>query len=381
MNWIALKMLIGDRGKYLGLIFGIAFASLLIAQQGGIFVNIMMRTASFIYEMRDVDIWVMDKQVNNLDIIEPLSDTALNIVRSVDGVKWAVPLLKTMGVAKPIDGRLNQASIIGVDNASLVGIPRKLVLGHWENLRKPNAVIIDTVGYDLLWPKDAGHYQLGKTLELNDRRAVIVGIADTMPPFTFTPIFYTRFSNALLYTNGGRKRTSFILARARDPNAIAATVKAINNHTNFRAMSREDFITSTIGFYLKNTGIPVNFGVTVALGLIVAAVIVSLLLNMFVNDNIKQFGALKAMGVSNSRLLRIVLLQSVVVFTLGFSLGSGMAALFFHYAGNTAALKGFYLPWYILAMTAVLIFAVTILSSLFSMRRVLTIDPAIVFKG
>lgn len=33
MTWIALKMLTGDRGKYLGMVLGIAFSSLLIAQQ------------------------------------------------------------------------------------------------------------------------------------------------------------------------------------------------------------------------------------------------------------------------------------------------------------------------------------------------------------
>ena len=35
MSWIALKMLTGNQGKYLGIILGIAFATLLIAQQIG----------------------------------------------------------------------------------------------------------------------------------------------------------------------------------------------------------------------------------------------------------------------------------------------------------------------------------------------------------
>ena len=51
MNWVAMKMLMGDRGKFLGIVFGVTFASMLIAQQASIFCGIMMRTTS---QIRDV---------------------------------------------------------------------------------------------------------------------------------------------------------------------------------------------------------------------------------------------------------------------------------------------------------------------------------------
>jgi len=35
VNWIALRMLTGDRSKYFGIVFGITFASLLIPTPGG----------------------------------------------------------------------------------------------------------------------------------------------------------------------------------------------------------------------------------------------------------------------------------------------------------------------------------------------------------
>ncbi len=41
MNFIALKMLTGDRAKYLGLIFTIAFSSFLLANQTSIFAGIL----------------------------------------------------------------------------------------------------------------------------------------------------------------------------------------------------------------------------------------------------------------------------------------------------------------------------------------------------
>lgn len=374
-------MLIGDRAKYLGLIFGIAFSSLLIAQQSSIFISLLQRTASFIYEMRDVDVWVMDPTVDNLDIIEPLRDTSLNVVRSVPSVQWAVPLLKQNGIAKPVGGDLNQATVIGLDNASLVGAPRTLVTGELQHIRQPEGIIIDTIGYGLLWPESQGQYTLGKVIELNDRRAVVVGVADVKPTFTTAPIIYAQYNNALKYTNGGRKRMSFVLVKSKDGFSPEQVAKDIEKLTPFRAMTRKDFIDITIQYYLENTGIPVNFGVTVLLGLIVAAVIVGLLLNMFISENIKQFGALKAMGVNNTQLIKIVCLQSLVVLFIGFSLGAGMAAAFFVSTSDVPALKGFYMPWYTLALTASLITVVTFLSSMFSLRRVLKVDPAIVFKG
>ena len=86
MYLIALKMLIGDRGKYLGIIMGLTFASLLITQQSSIFTGLMTRTYGFISDTSQPDIWVMDPKVQFVDDIKPLQDMELFRVRGVDGV-------------------------------------------------------------------------------------------------------------------------------------------------------------------------------------------------------------------------------------------------------------------------------------------------------
>ena len=96
MNWIALKMLTGNRGKYLGIILGIAFASLLIAQQASIFCGLMLQTSGQIRDIQGADIWVMDPNVQFSDDVKPLSDSDLYRVRGVPGVSWAVRLYKGM---------------------------------------------------------------------------------------------------------------------------------------------------------------------------------------------------------------------------------------------------------------------------------------------
>jgi len=60
MYRIALKMLMGDRAKYLGIIMGLTFASLLITQQMAIFVGPIIRTYGTLSDVGLPDIWVMN---------------------------------------------------------------------------------------------------------------------------------------------------------------------------------------------------------------------------------------------------------------------------------------------------------------------------------
>ena len=104
MNWVALKMLTGDKGKYLGIVFGVSFAALLMAQQSAIFCGLMRNTTSQIRDIQGGDLWVMDKNVQFVDDTKPLSENALYRVRGVEGVRWAVRLYKGMGRARLDDG-------------------------------------------------------------------------------------------------------------------------------------------------------------------------------------------------------------------------------------------------------------------------------------
>ena len=104
MYWIAWKMLIGNRGKYLGIIFGVVFAALLIAQQASIFCGLMSLTVSQIRDVEGPAIWVMDENVQFVDDIKPLKDTELFRVKGVPGVDWAVRFYKGIGRARLQEG-------------------------------------------------------------------------------------------------------------------------------------------------------------------------------------------------------------------------------------------------------------------------------------
>jgi putative ABC transport system permease protein len=140
MNFVALRMLIGDRAKYLGLIFSIAFATFLIAQQASIFAGLMLRTASQIRDVADAPLWIMDPQTQYFDEVRSLPENALYRVRGVPGIAWAVRLFKSVAVARAEDGKFRSVILLGLDDATLVGAPRRMLAGTISALRQPDAV-------------------------------------------------------------------------------------------------------------------------------------------------------------------------------------------------------------------------------------------------
>src|SRR3982750_3159641 len=146
MNFIAIKMLVGDRAKYLGIIMGLTFASLLITQQLAIFLGLMTRTYGAISDLGLPDVWVMDPKVQFIDDSKPLQDTMLYRVRGVDGVEWAVPLYKGLLKARLENGNFQTCNVLGLDDATLIGGPPQMTQGQLSDLRRAEAVIVDDVG-------------------------------------------------------------------------------------------------------------------------------------------------------------------------------------------------------------------------------------------
>ena len=378
MLWIAWKMLIGNRVKYLGIVFGVVFAALLIAQQSSIFCGLMLLTISQIRDTQGPDIWVMDKNVQYVDDIKPLSDTELFRVKGVPGVEWAVRFYKGIARARLEEGTYEQMILLGIDDATLVGAPQGVFMGSIADLRKPDAVIIDAVGYKRIWPGEP--LRLGRVFEMNDRRAVIVGITTASKTFQSFPIIYTRYSQAVLFAPRERKVLSFVLADPSPGVPAEEVCRQIEAQTGLQALTRQQFTWKTIRYYLQKTGIPINFGITVFLGFLVGTAIAGQTFYLFTVENIRQFGALKAMGRSNWTILCMVLFQAIQVGIVGYGVGVGLAALF------GVATKGFgrlsfFMPWQVLAITGAAVFVIVLLASLLSIRKVLVVDPAIVFRG
>ena len=385
MDRYALKMLLADRAKFIGIVVGLTFAALLICQQAGIFLGLMSRTYGFIGDTGQADVWVMDPKVQFIDDLKPLQDTKLFRVRAVEGVAWAVPLYKGLLKARLEDGTFQTCNVIGLDDGSLMGGPPQMLEGRLSDLRRSDGVIVDDVGANvkLAHPPDASGkrrpLQIGDSLELNDHRAVVVGICRVARTFQSQPVVYTTYSRATSFAPKERKLLSFVLVKARDGVTANDLCQKITTETGLAAYTQSQFIQLTYTYFMKNTGIPINFGISVALGFLVGTAIAGQTFYQFTLDNLRYFGALKAMGASNSVLLRMVLLQAALVGFIGYGLGVGLASSFGYLTRNTEL--AFILPSWLLLGTGVAIVLICLAASLLSLRKVITLEPAVVFRG
>ena len=386
MKIVALKMLVGDRAKYLGIITGLTFASLLITQQAAIFVGLMIRTYGSITDMGYPDIWVMDPKVQYFDDIKPLQDTQLYRVRSVQGVDWAAPLFKGLIKARLANGTFQTCIVFGLDDATLIGGPPEMAEGSIADLRRSEAVIVDEVGAATKLarpPRDPDSprvpLKVGDTIELNDHRAVVVGICRVSRTFQSYPVVFTTYSRATVFAPIERKRLCFVLVKAEPGQDKQELCDRIRRVTGLAAYTKEGFSRLTVVYFLKYTGVAINFGIAVALGFVVGAAIAGQTFYNFTLDNLRYFGTFKAMGATNAQLLGMIVLQALLVGAIGYGLGVGGAAGIGYFLRDTQL--AFRLPWQLMVASAGAIALICTLSAITSVRKVIRLEPAIVFKS
>jgi len=386
MNIVALKMLVGDRAKYLGIITGLTFASLLITQQAAIFIGLMIRTYGSISDMGYPDIWVMDHKVQHFDDVKPLQDTQLYRVRSVPGVDWAAPLYKGLIKARLANGTFQTCIVFGLDDATLIGGPPEMAEGSIADLRRSDAVIVDEVGATTKLarpPRDPDGprvpLKVGDTIELNDHRAIVVGICRVSRTFQSQPVIFTTSSRATEFAPIERKRLCFVLVKAEPGQDKQELCDRIGRLTGLAAYTKEGFSRMTVVYYLKYTGVAINFGIAVALGFVVGAAIAGQTFYNFTLDNLRYFGAFKAMGATNAQLLGMIVLQALLVGAIGYGLGVGGAAGIGYFLRDTQL--SFRLPWQLMVAAGGAIALICTLSAITSVRKVIRLEPAIVFKS
>ena len=383
---LALKMLFGDTAKYLMLVAGLFFATFLIVQQASVFCGLMMWTTSTLKNV-GAPIFVVEERVEQINEINPLRDTDVSRVRSVSAVRWAMPLYSGIQRVRLESGSFKTVQLLGIDAASLAGGPVRMIDGNLADLRLPNTVVIDELAVTRLSENKAHPIKVGDRFEINDIEARVVGICHAMRSFTGGPYIWTTYERALQYTPASRKMLSAVIAAPIDGISPAEAAAEISRRTGLRAYVNEgfgdnpdDFNTSTVWWYVKNTGIPISFGTTVVIGFIVGIAIACQTFYAFVLDNLKYLGALKAMGMSNFRLSMMLVIQSATVGLIGFGIGLlGTSA--FAYAAIQNQQPPFVMPWQIPVAAFVVIQFICMIAALLGILRLSLYEPAMVFRA
>ena len=346
-------------------------------------------------------IYVVEERVQQINETNPMRDTDVARVRSVSAVRWAMPLYSGIQRVRLADGSFKTVQLIGIDAASLAGAPARLIEGNLEDLRLPNTVIIDELATKRLSnnPGDpTKKIKIGDQFEINDVEARVVGICEAMQSFTGGPFIWTTYERALQYTPQSRKMLSAVIAAPIEGMSNEEAAAEIERTTGLRAYVNQDFgsnsrdavtekgkrygdfNTSTVWWYVKNTGIPISFGTTVVIGFIVGVAIACQTFYAFVLDNLKHLGALKAMGMSNFRLSIMLIVQAMTVGMIGFGLGL-LATSGFAMGALENGQPPFYMPWQIPVVAFVAVQIICMLAALMGIIRLSLYEPAMVFRA
>ena len=388
---LALRMLFGDHAKYLMLLSGIMFSTLLMAQGASLFCGLMSWMFSSVSNVR-APVWVADPKVEQVNDNKPLRDTDVLRIRSVDGVAWAAPLYHGNVQARMADGTFKLVTMVGLDPTSLAGAPTQFVHGSLDELRLPNTVVIDEFAIERFSvgfknpdgsPRPIG---VGDVFEMNDQEARVVGICKATRSFTGGPYVFTTYDRALRYAPAQRKMMTYVLAAPMagvTPEQLARRIEVATgypgNATGLRAFTEDELIWSTIWWYVVNTGIPINIGLLVLIGFFVGIAISGQTFYAFVLENTRNLAALKAMGTSNSRLAGMLVLQAVSVGGMGYGLGIGLVTLL----GRQLLKLGkvpFLMLWQIPAGVFVAVVFISALAALLGVSHISRVQPALVFR-
>lgn len=392
---LALKMLFGDTAKYLMLVAGLTVATFLMAQQTAVFCGLMSWTKSTLRNV-PAPIWVVEEKVEQVNETNPLLDTDVARVRSVSSVAWASPIYSGIQRVRLENGNFKMIQLIGIDANTLAGAPAKMLEGDLMKLRLPHSVVIDDLGVTRLARKRGDKVKLGDVFELNDQEARVVGIADAVTSFTGGPYVWTTYERALQYVPAQRKMLQAVICAPRDGVSLEQAVADIRRETGLRAfVNREagfgefwaqrggertdNFNVSTVWWYVKNTGIPISFGTTVIIGLLVGMAVSCQTFYSFVLENMRHLGALKAMGASSGTLCLMLITQAFTVGIIGYGMGLLGTAGF-----AMGALKNeqppFYMPEFVPFAVLGVVLGICMLAALLGIWRVSRLEPAMVFR-
>jgi putative ABC transport system permease protein len=372
---IAYKLLVNDKGKFAALLVGITFSVFLMIQMTSMFSG-MMRKASATVTNTGSKLWVMDRAVNNVAASLPMPDYMLDAVRSVHGVRYAVPLYSGTGLARLKSGTYQAVTVLGLDDTSLFGRPA-LVDGKIEDIYAEN-------GFIVVKDEEFGKLEnpiMGTEFEINDNRGVIVGVATVPASGLFgMPTLYTTFSRAIQYIPSMRYTVSYILVEPASADAIPH-IKEEVGRLGYDVLTEDEFIDKITTFYMFHTGMGTNLLLMTAISFIVGLSISGQTFYSFTLENLDKFGALKAIGAKGRELVAMLLFQAGVTAIAGYGLGIGLCA-------TLIALTKLKVPDYasiitmqnlLLAFGMVLVMAA--ISSYIAIRKVLRIEPFDIFRG
>jgi putative ABC transport system permease protein len=379
LGWLQLK---AQKLRLVAAIMGITFAVILI------FVQLEFREALFVSAVRyhtamDYDLAMLSPKTDFMVSSKQFPRSRLYQVLGFDGVESATAVyMRLVSWRNPVDpANARNILAIGFDPAE-GGFNRLLGKEQLEAIRIPDQVIFDRRGRDEYGPVrellDAGD---PVSAEINDRRVAVVGMYEVGTSFGLDGGIITSDLNFLRILPTRRKSAiDFGLIRlepGQDTKEVQARIRQAIPQ-DVRVLTRQEFMDLEIQYWNNTTPIGYIFAFGAAMGLIVGLIIVYQILFADVQDHLKEYATLKAMGYTHGYLRNVVLQEAVILAVLGFLPGMGIAHMVFTRGADATRL-----PLEMSMQSALGVFALTVAmcagSGMLALRKLRAVDPAEVF--
>ena len=371
---LAQRNLFHDKVRLAVTLTGIVFAVVLIVVELGLFVGFTVTTSNLI-DHAGADLWVSSPKVPYVEMGVAFSERKLNQVRAVPGVEAAEKLISQWTQWKLHDGSQESVQVVGFNPDSALGGPWDLVEGRVEDLKAPDAVILDEI-----YKQKLGVTHVGEVFEVRGHRARVVGFTRGIRSFTTSPYVFSTFKHAQDFTSMRDGQTTYILVKvARGANLAQVRRGILANVQNVDVYTTTEFSHMTRVYWMFTTGAGVAVLIAAVLGLIVGFVVVAQTIYATTMDHMREYGTLKAMGAPNSYVYKVIMKQAAISAVIGYVLGMMVSVFVVH--GSQKGGAAILLP---LPMAVGLFFLTLVMclgAALVSINKVTRLDPAMVFRG
>lgn len=373
---LAIKAMLADRGKLLTSLLGVAFSVVLVNLQGGLLLG-MIQKASLLVDYGQADIWVGHQHMTNVDMGTFIPERWIHRIRSVEGVAKAEPYVVMFGQATMPDGKFENVVVVGSEPASLMGNAWVMDHGDPRAARRPDGILVDVCDLERL-----GNPRVGDIREINGQRARIVGMTRGIVSFTTNPYVFTTLDRARnRYTMGvPADGCSYFLIKAKpgvNPKELSRRIR--ERVPSLDVYDRQTYSWMCMEFWLTRTGLGISFGLAAVLGLLVGLAVVAQTMYASVNERLKEFGTLKAMGADDSCIARFLLAQSMGAAFLGSLVGLSSAVLISRVMSTPRAPVE--LTYTVAAGSVALVVVVCLMAAWLPYWRISRIDPASVLRN
>lgn len=370
----SLKFIWYDKPKALGIFAGIFISIFLVGQQLGIFISIvgnMKGLAKYNEEL----IWVIHEETQNATQLKMIDNRIGRSVKSIKGVKTVYPLVQSGGTLKLYDGTKINISMLGLEIGNIPGDYQKLLNGiPGELLMTEGAFLLDKIDRSALNDIDVNDKFL-----VNGRRMQVVGFTEGNAGFGASNVVTTIERARALGGISVNKSHAFLLEWDSTQISSKQVIGYVNDYIpGARALTGQQFGDDTYSHMMTTNNIAASFAMMIIFALLTGCVIVGLTMYSSVNDRIRDYGTIKAIGGDNGYIRQMILKQSMIYAIVGFLLAYGGLMIF--KAAMAGGVMVFKLPLALLAGLFLVTLFMCIIGSWFALRIIVQLEPVQIFR-